>query len=231
MPFLEGYSIFIVNGSIPKCAADEVISKNPVIPSKSPTVHTQMKASTSGKQEVKFAGKGYRLGSLTEEEEKIREAAHALESCIVPSTSRLDARPEVEILSETPSQPRERIIPIIRVDGRKDVHTVEDDDEDDELQKALKLSLENYEQEERERNPTSRLEYPSTSSANFGSVATITANADDEEDDDLRRALQLSLECNSTPPTPDQEDIRWRRLNFLRMQSNPQSENSTKLNT
>ncbi|XP_058802452.1 ataxin-3-like [Phymastichus coffea] len=228
----EGYSIFIVNGNIPKCTADSVLSKNPIIPSKSSIVSLKANVpSTSGKEEVKFAGKGYRLDLMTEDEEKIMEVAHAFQSCVVPSTSQIDSRPEVEIISETPRQPRDRIIPIIRIDDRQQVHTVEDDDEDDELQKALKLSLENYEQEQRDRNLISRLEHPSTLSTNFGSVATTTDSPDDEEDDDLRRALQLSLECVTAPPTPDQEDIRWRRLNYLMMQSNPQSENSTKLNT
>ncbi|XP_016845110.1 uncharacterized protein LOC107982140 [Nasonia vitripennis] len=65
------------------------------------------------------------------------------------------------------------------------------------------------------------------------SLANVANSIDDEEDDDLRKALQLSLEYVTAPPTPDQEDVRWHRLNYLnRMNSRGStSEGSTKLNT
>ncbi|XP_016845823.1 ataxin-3 [Nasonia vitripennis] len=220
----EGYSIFVVNGVLPPCKAEEIILKNPIV--MKPKAD-QPKAST---EEARFPSKGYRLGTKAEEDAKILQAARALENVMVPSTSRVDRRPEVEILSEVPRQPRERIIPI-KVEGRDDVQTIEDDDDNAELQKALQLSLENYELEQRDKNLKLRLENPSTSST---SNTFATANSiDDEEDDELRKALQLSLECVTAPPTPDQEDVRWHRLNYLnRMNSRGStSEGSTKLNT
>ena len=187
-------------------------------------------------EQALFNSKGYRLGTKAEEEAKILQAAQALESVMVPSTSRVvGRRPEVEIISESPRQPRERIIPI-KVEGRDDVvQTIDDDDDDNaEFQKALQLSLENYEAEQqREKNLKLRLENPSTSTSNYDTAAATSGNPEEEDDDELRRALQLSLECVTAPPTPDREDVRWHRLAYLdRMHSRgPQTETSTKLNT
>ena len=149
---------------------------------------------------------------------QMMQAAKVLEN-IVPSTSHSNSNDpcEVEIISEV-RQPRERIIPI-KIEGRnEEVLTIEDDDENIELQKALKMSLENFEQEQHSRDLQTRLE--KAASSNY---------IGDEEDDELRRALQLSLECVTTPSTPNQEDLRCLRLNYL--MRNAQNESSTKLNT
>ncbi|KAJ8687999.1 hypothetical protein QAD02_023794 [Eretmocerus hayati] len=217
----EGYSIFVVVGTLPPCEADDYLLKNPAVP--------KSKASTSATESSKFQSKGYRLGTKAEDDARILEAARALETISVPSTSNVDQYPEVEIISEQPRvrrQPRERIIPI-KVEGREEVHTITEDEDENELQKALALSLVDYEQEQN-RSSRSNMDHPAIAK----SVVDARKNLEDEEDDDLRKALQLSLECVTAPPTPDAEDIRYHRLAYLRMHSTgPPSENSTKLNT
>lgn len=211
-------------GTLPQCEADEILLKNPV---------TRPRAAIANS---KFMSQGYRLGTraedeaknLSEFEAKVRQTAQALGNVTVPSTSRI-SRPEVEIISESIRNARERIIPIEVIDD-------DENDENAQLQKALSMSLQNYEQEERSRDLKLRLETPSTSGSNFGLMnpppvpAKVTVV--EEEDDELKRALQLSLECVTAPPTPDREEIRWHRLNHLNMLSrNSQPESSTKLNT
>lgn len=190
---------------------------------------------------TKFPARGYRLGTREEDEAKIMQAARALENVMVPSTSRLiDTRPEVEIISESRRQPRERIIPI-KVEGRDDnndeevVHTIVDDEEDNaDLAKALQLSLDSYKVEEHDKNLSLRFDNnPSTSSFGATAAAAATNSASSEEDDELRKALQLSLECVTAPPTPDQEEVRWLRLANLGAytRGGSERESSTKLNT
>ncbi|KAL7304291.1 hypothetical protein TKK_0003092 [Trichogramma kaykai] len=208
----DGYSIFIVNGNLPACEADEVLRKNPVTVSRSKATST---TSAAPSKPASFSSTGYRLGTRAEDDAKIMEAAAALTSVVVPSTSnsRTRSRPDIEIISENIKRPRERIIPI-KIEGHEEIEIKEDDD-DDELQRALQLSLQNFEQEERS-NPAQ------------SSTAPQCSGMDDaEEDDDLRRALQLSLECVTAPQTPDQEHVRWQRLNYLTRNSS--SDSSAKL--
>ncbi|XP_023245868.1 ataxin-3 [Copidosoma floridanum] len=218
----EGYSIFIVIGNFPPCEADEILLKNPV-------EQTRQKPVT---EQSKFPSKGYRLGTKAEDEVKILEAAKAMESVKVPTTSRINRQSEVEIISEIRRQPRERIIPI-QIEGREEVHTIEDDDEENaQLQRALALSLENYEAEQQKKDQL-RLDDSLASTSNCSAAPTASvAIGEDDEDDDLRKALQLSLECVTAPQTPDQEDLRWHRLAYLGLHSRgQQTESSTKLNT
>ncbi|XP_048511548.1 ataxin-3-like isoform X3 [Athalia rosae] len=74
------------------------------------------------------------------------------------------------------------------------------------------------------------VEVPASSSyaASKSPISAATSRMDAEEDDDLRKALQLSLECMTTPSTPDPEDLRWRRLAFLGIHNN---DATRKLNT
>ena len=54
---------------------------------------------------------------------------------------------------------------------------------------------------------------------------------DTDEDDDLRRALQLSLECATAPSTPESEDLHWHQLNHFGTYSRTSNgETSQKLN-
>lgn len=223
-----------MTGNLPQCEADEILLRNPV---------TRPKSSAANS---KFASQGYRLGTRaenerrnqTEDEVKILQTAQAFGNVTVPSTSRV-IRPEVEVVSESVRQPRERIIPIKLLDrNEREVHWVDDDDNDEnaQLQKALAMSLQNYELEEKNRDLKLRLETTPTTETGFNlmnpPVVKATATTDEEEDDELKRALQLSLECVTAPQTPDREEIRWHRLNHLNMISrNSQPETSTKLNT
>lgn len=116
------------------------------------------------------------------------------------------------------SKPRERIIPIEIEDDESSVN----DDED--LKRAMELSLQDA--NERTDKPLKlRLDFDANKTERL--CETID-EADD--DDELRRALQLSLECVTAPPTPDPEDVRWKRLRYLGIHP-PNSETSTKLNT
>jgi hypothetical protein len=210
--YILGYSIFIVIGTFPACVAEEVLLKNPVVTNPKPT----------NEHSSKFPSTGYRLNKKSEGDSNILQSLQ-----YVMVSPYLDNQPDVEIISESSRQPRQRIIPI-RVEGRDQVHTIDDDEENDDFQKALHLSLENFEKEEQERILKLKLENPSTST----NSSEPMNNLDDDDDDELRRALQLSLECVSTPQTPDPEDVRWHRLAYLRMHSRgPQTENSTKLNS
>lgn len=139
---------------------------------------------------------------------------------VPPSTSRSRDYPDVEIIEDT--RQRERIIPI----------KIESDDEDDgDLRKALKMSLEDHAQD-KVGGKTTKLrlnDNNSKGSTNFYNSST-SDDINDEEDDELRRALQMSLECVTAPQTPDQEEIRWRRLayhNNMRSQSGETSRLNT----
>lgn len=122
------------------------------------------------------------------------------------------------------SKPRERIIPI-EIESREE-ESDEEEDENMQLARALQMSLQNDE-EDVNKTLKLRLDLHTDDSTHLPSSAD---NAD--EDDELRRALQLSLECVTAPPTPDPEDLRWRRLNHFNMYTRtPNNEAPAKLNT
>ncbi|XP_076247934.1 ataxin-3 homolog [Calliopsis andreniformis] len=220
----EGYSIFIVIGTLPQCPAEDILMKNPVV--------VASKARVASKSEAK----GYRLG--TKEEDELLKAALALGEVKVPSAStssrtavstNLNNKVSPTCIKESSAKdetatnkPRERIIPI-KVEGRK-----ENDDGNTELQRAVQLSLENNKKDDIDESLKLRLDLH-----NDNKTTHTTNVADDtDEDDDLRKALQLSLECITAPPTPDPEDLRWRRLSHFGIYTRPSStETSQKLNT
>ncbi|CAL7940293.1 unnamed protein product [Xylocopa violacea] len=116
------------------------------------------------------------------------------------------------------SKPQEKIIPI------KIEKNDEEDDENAELQRALQLSF-----EENKRNDVDKY---LKLSLDFHDYNKKTCGTDDvDEDDDLRRALQLSLECATAPSTPESEDLHWRQLNHFGTYSRTSNgETSQKLN-
>ncbi|XP_015429421.1 PREDICTED: ataxin-3-like isoform X2 [Dufourea novaeangliae] len=211
----EGYSIFIVIGTLPQCTADDVLMRNPVV------------AVPKGKAPLKPESKGYRLG--TKEEDELLKATLDLGEVKVPSTSNLLRTIDSTAYSKASTskeeimvnKPRERIIPI-KVEGRE-----ENDDKNIELQRALQLDLENN-KDDIDESLKLRLDLHNDNKA----TRTTNISDDTDDDDDLRRALQLSLECVTAPPTPEPEDLRWRRLNHFGIYSRPSStETSQKLNT
>lgn len=119
----------------------------------------------------------------------------------------------------------ERIIPI-RVEGREE-KSDEEEDENVQLARALQMSLQNDE-EDVDKTLKLRLDLHTDDKTTH-----LTDSANDvDEDDELRRALQLSLECVTAPPTPDPEDLRWRRLNHFGIYARTSnSEAPAKLNT
>lgn len=121
--------------------------------------------------------------------------------------------------------PRERIIPI-RIEDREE-KSDEEEDENVQLARALQMSLQN-DDDDVDKTLKLRLDLHTDDKTMH---LTETAN-DADEDDELRRALQLSLECVTAPPTPDPEDLRWRRLNHFGIYSRTSnSEAPAKLNT
>lgn len=172
------------------------------------------------KSESKTTTKGYRLGTKAEDE--ILKAALAMGEVEVPQSScatrssSLSCKPEVSTDKHS-----ERIIPI-KVEGRDE----EDEDENIQLAKAVEMSLQDC-RDDIDESLKLRLDLHTDSK-----TPTRLANSTDDEDDELRKALQLSLECVTAPPTPDPEDIRWRRLNHFGMYTRtPNNEASTNLNT
>ncbi|XP_066589720.1 ataxin-3-like [Prorops nasuta] len=222
----EGYSIFIVIGTLPQCEADEVLRSNPVV--------VMQKSKDDSKFETKIPSKGYRLGSKAEDEDKILKAALALgevkvPQSILPSTSKgkpliLDRAPATVVkTSKSESILHERIIPIT-IEGQDD-----EDDENEELQKALQLSMEDGNECQEDIDKSLKLRLDLHTNSNSGRVINKAENSD--EDDELKKALQLSLECVTAPPTPDPEDLRWRRLTYLGVYPRSNNETSPKLNS
>ncbi|KAL6261693.1 hypothetical protein P5V15_006782 [Pogonomyrmex californicus] len=209
----EGYSIFIVIGTLPQCPAEDVLLKNPIVATKS-----------NPNSESKITSKGNRLGTKAEDE--ILKAALAMGEVKVPQSS--SAIRSISSLSHKPGlstdEPRERIIPI-RIEGREE-KSDEEEDENVQLARALQMSLQNDE-DDVDKTLKLRLDLHTDDKTTH---LTDSMN-DADEDDELRRALQLSLECVTAPPTPDPEDLRWRRLNHFIYARTPNSEAPAKLNT
>lgn len=210
--FLTGYSIFIVIGTLPQCPAEDVLLKNPIVATKS-----------NPNSESKTTSKGNRLGTKLEDE--ILKAALAMGEVKVPQTSSAsrDASPFSHKPGLSTDEPRERIIPI-RVEGREE-KSDEEEDENVQLARALQMSLQN-EDDDVDKTLKLRLDLHTDDKTH------LTDSNDADEDDELRRALQLSLECVTAPPTPDPEDLRWRRLNHFGIYTRTSnSEAPAKLNT
>lgn len=154
------------------------------------------------------------------------KTALAMGEVKVPQSS--SAIKNVPSLSHKPGlstdEPRERIIPI-RIEGREE-KSDEEEDENVQLARALQMSLQNDE-DDVDKTLKLRLDLHTDDKTTH-----LTETANDDEDDELRRALQLSLECVTAPPTPDPEDIRWRRLNHFGIYTRTSnSEAPAKLNT
>ncbi|XP_011156160.1 ataxin-3 isoform X2 [Solenopsis invicta] len=212
----EGYSIFIVIGTLPQCPAEDVLLKNPIVAMKS-----------NSNLESKTTSKGNRLGTKLEDE--ILKTALAMGEVKVPQSS--SATRDVSSLLHKPGlstdEPRERIIPI-RVEGREE-KSDEEEDENVQLARALQMSLQN---DEDDVDKTLKLRLDLHTDDGIKTHLTDSANDATDEDDELRRALQLSLECVTAPPTPDPEDLRWRRLNHFNIYTRTSSsEAPAKLNT
>ncbi|XP_011336870.1 ataxin-3 isoform X2 [Ooceraea biroi] len=195
---------------------EDVLLKNPIVAKSS--------ASSAPKD---TSSAGYRLG--TKAEDDVLKAALAMGEVKVPQSSCASgsgcASSELE-LPTAPTRPRERIIPI-RLEEESDEE--EEEDENVQLAKALQMSLQNSE-EDVDKNLQLRLDLHTDEKASH--LASSPVDNADDEDDELRRALQLSLECVTAPPTPDPEDLRWRRLNHFSMYARtPSGEAPAKLNT
>lgn len=163
----------------------------------------------------------------TKAEDEILKAALALGEVKVPQSfctggtstnvsSFLMDKPEI-----SKDKSRERIIPITIESNQEDD---EEDDENMQLAKALQMSLQNN-GDDIDQTLKLRLDLHTDNKM---------SNSSDEvdEDDELRKALQLSLECVTAPPTPDAEDLRWRRLNHFSVYSRTsKNETPPKLNT
>ncbi|XP_029172462.1 ataxin-3-like isoform X2 [Nylanderia fulva] len=197
---------------------EDVLLKNPIVV-------------TKNNSESKTPPKGYRLG--TKAEDDILKAALAMGEVKVPQTS-CASRSASSLLHKSElstDKLRERIIPI-KVEGREEESEEEEEEEEEDenvqLARALQMSLQNDE-DDVDKSLKLRLDLHTDDKTTH---LTNSTASDADEDDELRRALQLSLECVTAPPTPDPEDVRWRRLNHFGIYSRtPNSEPPAKLNT
>lgn len=185
------------------------------------------------KSELKAAPKGYCLGTKIEDD--FMKAALAMSEIEIPQSSCTTRSPSFSHQPEIPTEkPRERIVPI-RVEGlgeEEEEEVTDEEDEDDNMQlaRALELSLQDT---ALSADDTDKLKLR-LDLTDGKTLTHLTNSVDDvDEDDELRKALQLSLECVTAPPTPDPEDLRWRRLNHFGMYSNrtPSNEAPANLNT
>ncbi|XP_014487045.1 PREDICTED: ataxin-3-like isoform X1 [Dinoponera quadriceps] len=215
----EGYSIFIVNGTFPQCPAEDVLLKNPVV------------ATTQRNEKLDSKTQDYRIG--TKAEDDVMKAALAMSEIEIPQSSCAARDPSFPHQPEiSTDKPRERIVPI-RVEGlgeEEEEEVTDEEDEDDNMQlaRALELSLQDC------RNDTDKTLKLRLDLTDGKTLTHLTNSAEDaDEDDELRKALQLSLECVTAPPTPDPEDLRWRRMNHFGIYTNrtPSSETPANLNT
>lgn len=194
--------------------------KNPIVATKS-NLSTESKATPGS----------------TKAEDDILKAALAMSEVKIPQPScasrgaQSSAHKSSGVLSSSgASKPRERIIPV-KVEGRDTNESEDEDDENVQLARALQMSLQS-EEDDVDKTLKLRLDLRADNTTSATHLANSTDDTTDE-DDELRRALQLSLECVTAPPTPDPEDIRWRRLNHFAMYNTrtPNSEAPAKLNT
>lgn len=213
--FFIGYSIFIVIGTFPQCPAEDVLLKNPIVAERNNTTS-------------KATPLGYRLG--TKAEDDILKAALAMGEVKIPQSACASGSASSNLCKlELPAdKPRERIIPIRLEDAEEE--SDEEEDENIQLAKALQMSLQNSD-DDMNKSLKLRLDLCTDDQSSTHLASPLADNADDE-DDELRRALQLSLECVTAPPTPDPEDLRWRRLSHFGMYvRTPSGEAPAKLNT
>ncbi|XP_020297074.1 ataxin-3-like isoform X2 [Pseudomyrmex gracilis] len=189
--------------------AEDVLLKNPIVATKS-NLGSESKATLKS----------------TKAEDDILKAALAMSEVKIPQPSCASRSASSYKSGVSASKPRERIIPV-KVESR-DNESEDDDDENVQLARALQMSLQS---EEDDVDKTLKLRLDLHTDKNTTHLANSTDDTD--EDDELRRALQLSLECVTAPPTPDPEDIRWRRLNHFAMFNTrtPNNEAPAKLNT
>lgn len=164
-------------------------------------------------------------------EDDILKAALAMGEVKVPQSCTSRSVPSLSHKSDLSTDKSERIIPI-RVEGREEEseeeEEQEDEDENVQLARALQMSLQNDE-DDVDKSLKLRLDLH-TDDKTTHLANSVASDAD--EDDELRRALQLSLECVTAPPTPDPEDVRWRRLNHFGIYTRTSNnEPSAKLNT
>ena len=173
----------------------------------------------------------YTLQAKSESDSKLLKfALQGLGDVEVPSSSVGIAGPS--ILTNTQSLLRnktktdsssehERIIPVLTIQSCE-----EENDGDADLQRALKLSLEDAVKDDTARSSPLRLDLGLDDNASH----SIKDVEDDEEEDELRRALQLSLEGVSTSSTCEQDKVRWRHMPILNI-SRSNTESPQKMNT
>ncbi|XP_046390277.1 ataxin-3-like isoform X1 [Ischnura elegans] len=208
----EGYSIFVVNGVLPESDADNLLRVCPAVqtvkpqllskPSKTPNTSSNSKSSSAT---TVFGGVGNVLGggstSLSQSDKESFQRHRSETTSKLESTLLCDEEDDDEELQRALLASRAEVDgPVAESQPRVVLKSEVSVEDDQQLREALRLSLE---VQNESPEPVSRLQ---------------NETPDDEGDEELQKALQMSLECCSGSqgePQVNAEEIRERRLAFL----------------
>ncbi|KAG8224233.1 hypothetical protein J437_LFUL002689 [Ladona fulva] len=202
----EGYSIFIVKGILPESDADNLLRVCPAVQKVKPQlIRTAKNASCGASSGISslFA----RVGNVVDGESSSSSGSKVS----TESDKSLKERTELLVKLENSSfgdeddEDLQRAIIASKADaGDEQPSALFNGDDEQQLQEALRLSLE-------------------VNNASPEPLARVRIESpDDEGDEELQRALKMSLECCKEDQASSQlnaEDVRQRRLDFFESSS------------
>ncbi|XP_034255929.1 ataxin-3-like isoform X3 [Thrips palmi] len=210
----EGYSIFVVFGALPDCQAHEMLLIKPAVQVTQP-------------QRVESAkSQGYRLGSASDDPDLERALRISL-----GQTNDMESKHAASggSASDDPDLERALRISLGQTDEEpKQIGGVEQEDAD--LQRVLQESAKDHSSQ----YDSQIVDSVGDEDDDFQRALQLSLQQENNSSDhDLKKALQMSLECigkNAPPASSNNEDlaeIRARRLRYLEKANSQGSSNST----